>query len=72
MGKARKVMNTQGCRNVIRARKKGYLTMQQLREEIEDADRRQREDQNGILDQEQCDLEELKLLDGAVQPAMIW
>ena len=47
--------------------------MQQLKEEIENAERRQREDENGILDnQEQWSIEELYLLDGTIQPVKIW
>lgn len=49
------------------------ITMQELKEEIQAAERRLREDQNGILDKQPVwTTEELKILEEKVQLVRIW
>ena len=44
------IIDTQARWNIIKNMRKSEFTIQQLREEITASERRQREDENGILD----------------------
>ena len=67
------MLDTQARWNIIKNMKRSEFTMQQLKEEITASERRQREDENGILDiippyDEIDDITQK----GAIQPIRIW
>ena len=59
--------------NIIRKMRKSEFTMQQLKEEIAASERRQREDENGILDRVPlCDEIDNIIQDSTIQIVRVW